>query len=63
MKKTLYIICFVVLILGLTAAYSVSYRSLVERRVESGEETQAEEQMEEVPAVLSPAAIVQEDMY
>ena len=63
MKKTLYIICFVVLILGLTAAYSVSYRSLVERRSESGGETQAEEQMEEVPAVLTPAAIVQEDMY
>lgn len=61
MKRTLYIICFVVLVLGLTVAYSVSYRNLVQKRSESEEET--EQSGEEIPAASAKASIVQEDMY
>lgn len=61
MKKTLYIICFVVLILSLTAAYSVSYRSMLQRQQESKEEM--EESGEEIPAALSQTPVVREDMY
>ena len=61
MKKTLYIICFVVLILGLTVAYSVSYRNLVQKS-EGGDETKRFGEAE-IPAASSSSSVVQKDMY